>query len=313
MYYHCSLLLLFRPFLKATFTRNIDVTPREVCRQAANNISEIWSRHLAMYGLAGIYTFQVHCLFTACTIHIINLPTIAATNHFVQACNTLQKLIPRNDWAKSALTILRGLVEKWELILPQDAEEALYRAFDEGGDKFGSASEQGHHSEHGAADNSHGGKPQGQSVPRTGSAATHSSHGNRYDEPQSATTNSSGSHSQWPPLHHSTSSTETSLPMMKRPHFPPLQLQQSSGGTAPAPSQQGGPNPNNAQSYLYVPSGGRPILEPVDVSGEGGINKALRRDAEMGGELGGLESGVEGLQFGDDWRDPFMGYLGPQR
>jgi hypothetical protein len=126
MYYHTALLLLFRPFLKAKIDYS-DVVPREVCREAANMISELWQQHRNIYGLSGIYMFQVHSLLTACTIHIINVPTISATRHLTAACNIFQELIPRNGWARSALTILRGLAEKWRLVLGLEVEEAMYR------------------------------------------------------------------------------------------------------------------------------------------------------------------------------------------
>ena len=126
MYYHTALLLLFRPFLKATIDYS-DVVPRDVCRNAANLVSDLWQQHRNIYGLSGIYMFQVHCLLTACTIHILNVPTISATRHLTQAANIMQELIPRNEWARSALIILRGLAEKWRLVLPLEVEEALYR------------------------------------------------------------------------------------------------------------------------------------------------------------------------------------------
>ena len=126
MYYHTAVLLLFRPFLKATIDYS-DVVPREVCREAANMVSDLWQEHYSIYGLSGIYMFQVHCLLTACTLHIINVPTISATRHLTRACAIFQELIPRNDWARSALVILRGLAEKWRLVLPLEVEEAMYR------------------------------------------------------------------------------------------------------------------------------------------------------------------------------------------
>jgi len=126
MYYHTAVLLLFRPFLKATIDYS-DVVPRDVCREAANMISDLWQEHHSMYGLSGIYMFQVHCLLTACTLHIINVPTISANRHLTQACNIFQELIPRNEWARSSLVVLRGLAEKWRLVLPLEVEEAMYR------------------------------------------------------------------------------------------------------------------------------------------------------------------------------------------
>lgn len=70
-------------------------------------------------------------------------------------------------------------------------------------------------------------------------------------------------------------------------------------------------------SYLYAPQPGAPapMLVPVDVTAKGGATKAEKaaRNGGDGEELEGLHDKVEGLTFGDDWRDPFMGYLGPQR
>lgn len=126
MYYHAAVLLLFRPFLKAKFTES-DISPREVCRQSANAISDIFAQHRRLYDLVGIYTFQVHCLLTACTIHIINVPTISSTNYLTAACDSFQDLVHRNEWATGSLNIIKGLVQKWNIILPIEAETALYR------------------------------------------------------------------------------------------------------------------------------------------------------------------------------------------
>ncbi|EKG14941.1 Transcription factor fungi [Macrophomina phaseolina MS6] len=126
MYYHAAVLLLFRPFLKARFTKS-DVSPLEVCRQSANNISNLFARHREQYGLDGIFTFQLHCLLTASTIHIIKLPSISATSHLAAACNNFQDLVRQNKWATGSLDILRSLVTKWKIVLPLEVEAALYR------------------------------------------------------------------------------------------------------------------------------------------------------------------------------------------
>lgn len=126
MYYHAAVLLLFRPFLKAKFTES-DISPSEVCRQSANQISDIFAQHRRLYGTTGIYTFQLHCLLTACTIHIINLPALSSTTYLTAACNHFHDLIPHNDWAASALSVIKGLIQKWTIILPQETESALYR------------------------------------------------------------------------------------------------------------------------------------------------------------------------------------------
>ncbi len=126
MYYHAAVLLLFRPFLKAQFTES-DVSPRDVCRSSANAISDIFAQHRHLYDLIGVYTFQLHCLLTACTIHIINLPALASGKYLAAACNHMQDLTQRSKWATLNLNIIQGLVQKWNIILPIEAEEALYR------------------------------------------------------------------------------------------------------------------------------------------------------------------------------------------
>lgn len=124
--WHSAVLLLFRPFLKAKIIDS-QVLPQEICRQSANAISELFGRHKALYNLQGIYSFQVQCLLTACTIHIIHIPAIASTDYFIEACNSLHDLASQNSWAKSSINVLKDLVQKWGRIFPVDAEAALYR------------------------------------------------------------------------------------------------------------------------------------------------------------------------------------------
>lgn len=130
MYYHAAVLLLMRPFLKAKFTHS-EILPSDVCRQAAAAISDIFAQHLRLYHTVGIYTFQLHCLLTACTIHIINIPAISSTTCLTAACNHFQDLSRWNKGANDSLDIMKSLVQKWSIILPLEAEEALYRNSEE--------------------------------------------------------------------------------------------------------------------------------------------------------------------------------------
>lgn len=126
MYYHAAVLLLFRPFLKARFTDS-NITPSDVCRQSAIAISQLFGQHRRLYDTVGIYTFQLHCLLTACTIHIINVPAIASTKYLTEACNHFHDLARWNEWAVGSLDIIKGLVHKWKIILPGETELALFR------------------------------------------------------------------------------------------------------------------------------------------------------------------------------------------
>ncbi|KAK5201702.1 hypothetical protein LTR16_001762 [Cryomyces antarcticus] len=236
MYYHAAVLLLFRPFLKATFTKS-PVSPREVCRQSADAISKIFAQHRRLYDLAGIYTFQVHCLLTACTIHIINVPALSSTSYLTAACNNFQDLIHRNEWATGSLNIIKGLVQKWNIILPLDAETALYR------------------NAHKTSDFSFGNESQAQIY-----------------RPE------------------------------KRSHFlnPSTQVMQKRQRLAPRETRE---QPTN---YLFAPFPNHPapLLGPVHTS--------TSADTEHNDELNKVAQGLDGLSFGDDWFDPFMGYQGDE-
>ncbi|TKA73117.1 hypothetical protein B0A49_03413 [Cryomyces minteri] len=236
MYYHAAVLLLFRPFLKATFTKS-PVSPREVCRQSADAISNIFAQHRRLYDLAGIYTFQVHCLLTACTIHIINVPALSSTSYLTVACNDFQDLIDRNEWATGSLNIIKGLVQKWNIILPLDAETALYR------------------NAHKTSDFNFGNESQAQIY-----------------RPE------------------------------KRSHFlnPSTQVMQKRQRLAPRETRE---QPTN---YLFAPFPNQPapLLGPVHTS--------TSADTEHNDELNKVAQGLDGLSFGDDWFDPFMGYQGDE-
>lgn len=124
MYYHAAVLLLFRPFLKARFTDS-EVSPSDVCRTSAAAISQIFDQHRRLYDSVGIYTLQIHCLLTACTIHIINIPAIASTQYLTSACNHFHQI--EQGWASGSLNIIKDLVQKWNIVLPMEAEQALYQ------------------------------------------------------------------------------------------------------------------------------------------------------------------------------------------
>jgi len=125
MYYHAAVLLLFRPFLKAKFTQS-DISPQDVCRSSAAAISQIFDQHRRLYDSIGLYTLQIHCLLAACTVHIINIPAIASTQYLTSAARHFQDLATLNGWAGECINILKDLVSKWNIILPMEAENALY-------------------------------------------------------------------------------------------------------------------------------------------------------------------------------------------
>lgn len=396
MYYNVAVLHLFRPFLKATID-NSQVVPRDVCRQSANAISELWLRHKAIYGLRGIYMFQTHCLLAACTIHIINIPSISATRHFTEACNTFQELIPRNEWARSSLKVLRSLVEKWGLILPLEAEEALCR------DEYSEENQGMERTPDSLPELLHATDPslvfQGAGSLKVSSALTPRPEESQPSRPNTrphvgtqsvhATAESPATRGPAPgtmqssqvlaakrppsgevsPAPQLASGTSQKKQRMMAPHAPSSLTDEADPSLSANPRD---PSRPSAASYLYSPLAGHPapMLVPVVGAGRGRgrpsslatetpasaqpepsanaaeVTNAMQVEQPLadqarssnpsgqpnppqagpsaahprpsrpikkeGDGLSGVETGVEGLSFGDDWRDPFMGYLGQE-
>jgi hypothetical protein len=126
MQYHSAVLLLFRPFLSARFPKFPATDPRQIVKDAAQRISQAFQEHLRQYQDSGICTFQVHCLLTACTIHILHLKDNRSLHHLITACNSFWILAPRILWAAASLHIIHGLVRKWHIQIPDSVADALY-------------------------------------------------------------------------------------------------------------------------------------------------------------------------------------------
>ncbi|KAI9695758.1 MAG: hypothetical protein M1820_008430 [Bogoriella megaspora] len=132
MYYNAAVLLLFRPFLSARFDHYPEILPKEICKTCASRISELFAQHRSMYGITGICTFQLNCLLTASTIHLVNTPSTESSQYLLAACNHFRAMIGRTAWAVGSLNVIRGLVRKWKLVLPKEVEEALNQALELG-------------------------------------------------------------------------------------------------------------------------------------------------------------------------------------
>lgn len=304
MFYHAAVLLLFRPFLKARFTKSY-VSPLEVCRESANTISNLFAQHRQQYGLDGIFTFQLHCLLTASTIHIIKLPSISATSHLAAACNNFQDLVKQNQRAMGCLSILRDLVTKWKIVVPLEVEAALYRDQD---------------APPTLADNT----PTtiiNVSMPAV-MESNHESSGIASGDGASTPTSILSSSSR-PEKRDSrfTSPPATSQILPKRQRRTVPHLSESSSTDSPIKDAFGQQTGNSIQHqqdmitrYLFAPCPNQPapLLGPIHTStthnGGDGDEGEGDRWAE---ELNKVSLGFDGLNFAaDDGFDPFMGYRG---
>ena len=275
--------MLFRPFLRARFTESPDIVPADICRQSATAISDLFAKHLSQYGKTGIYTFQIQCLLAACTIHLINLPAIASSANLTAAFNSFFHLVSRNTWAYGSVRLIRDLVRKWNIILPGEAEVALY--------------------------------PPHEDVPPSIIS--------RFDDPAApvaeiSESRSEGSSSSVAAAAASSGATKraafinpSSQLMQKRQRLAPVQQQPTSStreGTKSADVSDSGDSGKeeveSKKNFLFAPFPNQPapLLGPIHTS------STPDPDWNEEESLRGVTQDFDGLRFeGDGWFDPFMG------
>ncbi|KAF3938090.1 hypothetical protein ABW19_dt0205785 [Dactylella cylindrospora] len=141
MHMFCQLLylLLFRPFFKVNpgsvaFPANL--SPKRICINASTTISKVLRLYKRTYGLKQICNIAVYIALSACTIHLMNLPTKAAKRDIVQGVKCLEEIADYWLCGKRALIIVKVLSIKYSIELPEEAEVVLSR-IDTSGEMFG--------------------------------------------------------------------------------------------------------------------------------------------------------------------------------
>src|SRR5690348_10475681 len=76
IYYHNAVIQLFRPFIRVSFVQSAK-TPKQICVESANKISELMSLYEQTYGSRRIGFMHTHTVMTAVIIHLV---TISASN-----------------------------------------------------------------------------------------------------------------------------------------------------------------------------------------------------------------------------------------
>ena len=124
MYYQIAVLHLFRPLWSVQLV-NSDVSPRQVCTASAERFSMLADRFDRLYGLQRACLLLVsHCILSASTIHLLNLPSPAAARHLQTAVHGLGEMSFNRRLTTRCLRIMRTLAQKWRIDLPRDVERA---------------------------------------------------------------------------------------------------------------------------------------------------------------------------------------------
>ncbi|KAI9793529.1 MAG: hypothetical protein M1816_007962 [Peltula sp. TS41687] len=120
IYYHTVVLHLFRPFLKVDLLDS-SISPRAICTESAENISILADGYRNLYTLRRECVLMSHCLLSASTIHLLNLPSPRASRYITDDLRNLNEASVCHGFAGRCLRIIQTLAQKWEITLPEEA------------------------------------------------------------------------------------------------------------------------------------------------------------------------------------------------
>lgn len=115
---------LFRPYIKLDL-RGAGLYPKDACTFYANEISALMNALRAMYGLRRVCLSVTSFAMSACTIHLLNLPSEQSAAHLTQGLQDLQAMSINHQFAARCVEIIRSLAVKWDIALPETAATVL--------------------------------------------------------------------------------------------------------------------------------------------------------------------------------------------
>ncbi|KAG9231821.1 fungal-specific transcription factor domain-containing protein [Amylocarpus encephaloides] len=128
MYYHYAMILLFRPFIRLKITGS-GVSPKDVCRQAANAISTLVNSYSKLYTLRRTPSFVPYYVLCASITHAVSFGvskaaiTVSEDSQqkkdskmaLQQGVDCLKEMTGCHGFATRAVDILRYLTGHWGL------------------------------------------------------------------------------------------------------------------------------------------------------------------------------------------------------
>lgn len=123
MYYHFSILLLFRPFIKLEIVGS-GVSPRDVCSQAADAIMALTNSYSQLYTLRRTPSFVPYFVMAASIAHLVTLGTgRGGPESLHQGVADLKTMAACHGSAIRARDILKFLAVQWEIEVIIDDED----------------------------------------------------------------------------------------------------------------------------------------------------------------------------------------------
>lgn len=133
IFYHNSVIHLFRPFVKVSFVQNLK-PPRQICMEQANRISQLINSYSQTYGLQNSMLLMIHCNMSAAIIHLVNVSSTPAIDptckdqsetYLIESLRGLHQMQQTYPLAGRYIMAIVSLIHKWCSTIPPRVQEVL--------------------------------------------------------------------------------------------------------------------------------------------------------------------------------------------
>jgi hypothetical protein len=120
MLYHTIIVHLFRPMLKVDLVHS-DVHPRDICTEAANNVSAIVRTYRRLYDFRVAHLAIPHILLSVCIVHLLySKDNKTAHQNLVEGLQGLEDLHECHYFGARSFRIIYTLAKTWQLPWPRE-------------------------------------------------------------------------------------------------------------------------------------------------------------------------------------------------
>ncbi|KAL6703232.1 hypothetical protein ACN47E_010094 [Coniothyrium glycines] len=120
MLYHTIIVHLFRPMLKVELIHS-DVVPRDLCIDAANNVSRLVRIYRSFYDFRQAHLIIPHILLSVCVVHLLfSKENKVSRQNLVEGLQGLEDLHECHYFGARSFKIIHALATTWNLPWPEE-------------------------------------------------------------------------------------------------------------------------------------------------------------------------------------------------
>lgn len=124
MFYYTSIIHLFRPLLKVDLIHS-DVHPRDICIDAANQVSRIVRTYRQFYDFRQAHLAIPHVLFTVCIIHLLySKENQLSRQNLIEGLQGLEDIHECHYFGARSFRIIHSLSKIWNLPFPEELKDS---------------------------------------------------------------------------------------------------------------------------------------------------------------------------------------------